>query len=90
MLLRPPHKSSAAHKQSMQKHLGGQSTLKQGSTRILGHLGNGGAQVHSSMLKHLGGSSMLEQSEHGGAFARAQRAWLFLCLSILSISLCSA
>ena len=47
---------------SMVKRLGGQSTLEQGSTGILEHLGN------SIALESL------EQSEHGCAYARAERA----------------
>ena len=50
------------------KRLGGRSTLEQGSTRILGHLGN---------------TIALEQSEHGCAYARAERALLFLRTSML-------
>ena len=38
---------------SMRKRLGGRSTLEQGSTRLLGYLGN------SIALEHLGGSSMV-------------------------------
>ena len=49
-----------------------------GPTRILGYLGN------SIALESL------EQSEHGCAYARAERARLFLCSSMPSISLCSA
>ena len=63
---------------SMRKRLGGRSTLEQGSTRLLGHLGNDWARVRSSML---------EQSEHGCAYARAERARLFLYSSMPSISL---
>ena len=55
----------------MREGLGGQSTREQGSTRILGHLGNDYARVRSSMLGHLGGSSrastvvpLLEHAEH--------------------------
>ena len=55
----------------MRERLGGQSTLEQGSTGILGHLGNDCARVRSSMLEHLGGSSrasmvvpLLEHAEH--------------------------
>ena len=57
---------------SMRKRLGGRSTLEQGSTRILGHLGNDCARVRSSRASMV--VPMLEQSEHGCSFARACRA----------------
>ena len=60
---------------STRKRLGGRSTLEQGSTPILRHLGNDCARVarvrssRASMVV-----PMLEQSEDGCSFARARRA----------------